>query len=221
MRRSEVAPMPLHIPNILSNLFRRPSPGRGVRTFAAAMLIPAALLGYWTTGRIATPISAPEVDGRPGLEPPPIDVLGALCLEKLLFEDVVTSKQDGLRSVAGAWSVRGDAAVGVDWTGVRAAEIDAAARSVRLVLPPPKVFSPRIDHEQTSTYKVTRGWFASAECEAEQRAAALRTAAARVAEYARRRCELPETRVRIANRLRRLLAAAGWRADVEWSDRVN
>jgi hypothetical protein len=87
---------------------------------------------------------------------PTIDHLESLselvCL-RVHVSDVLVGENDNYR---GSWLIKGDAVLAIDLRQAKIVECDKTTRRARLRLPPPKVISPRVDHERTRTWSVEK-----------------------------------------------------------------
>lgn len=115
---------------------------------AAVMIASAAFLFLgqpWKTGPESSSPSITE-----------IQKLGELVVLRVKVADVL---EDSTEDYKGLWIVKGDALVAVD---MRLAEqkVDENAKKLVVVLPQPRVIQPRVDHQKTKTYDVSKKiWF--------------------------------------------------------------
>lgn len=67
--------------------------------------------------------------------------------------DVLFAQGEGYK---GSWLIKGDAVLSCDISRAKIVQIDSAARSATLRLPPLRVTSARVDHERTKTWNVEK-----------------------------------------------------------------
>lgn len=79
--------------------------------------------------------------------------LSQLVTMRVSVADVLIGEGEGCR---GAWLIKGDALVGVNLGRARITEKDDSTRQAVVVLPVPEVLLPRVDHERTKTWQVSR-----------------------------------------------------------------
>jgi Protein of unknown function (DUF4230) len=98
---------------------------------------PTAGTTIWSTGPTVTHIAS----------------LGELVATRVSIADVLTAESDSYR---GSWLIRGDALISIDLTRARVSDVDRQGRTARIVLPLPRVFEARVDHERTKTWNVEK-----------------------------------------------------------------
>jgi hypothetical protein len=85
-----------------------------------------------------------------------LERLSSLVTTRVYVADVLVGEGAGCR---GSWLIRGDALLGVDLTQAEVGERNVAAKTARILLPPPAVLHARVDHERTRVWEVkTTTW---------------------------------------------------------------
>ena len=82
-----------------------------------------------------------------------LERLSHLVTSRVYVADVLVGEGEGCR---GAWLIRGDALIAVNLNRARITEKVEDARTATILLPPPDVLQPRVDHERTKTWEVRR-----------------------------------------------------------------
>lgn len=82
-----------------------------------------------------------------------IQDLGELVVLRVHVADVLEKSSDEFK---GVWIVRGDALVAVDMRLAEQQSADETAKVLSVLLPQPRVIQPRVDHEKTKTYDVSK-----------------------------------------------------------------
>ena len=128
-----------------------------MKTTTSVILIIAALATGWSLAGIGR-------SWRPGGEPvslhtgPTIEQVQALaCLvtTRVDVADVQDTRLEGFTGTArAALLVKGDFLLGVDLSHARFESVNEVTHTAVLVLPQPKVTSPRLDHERTRVFAV-------------------------------------------------------------------
>jgi hypothetical protein len=150
--------------------------------------------------------------------------LGQLCTLKLHVADVLKAERNPgswINYVKGAWIVRGDALVGVDMTKASIESKDYATRHAVIVLPPPRLISPRVDHDRTETYDVQHGLFSAGDAD-KTRDEAMKRAQQLVEQAAKRELDDPlcPARPQAELLIKNFYDAVGWTVEIKWSDRM-
>ena len=82
-----------------------------------------------------------------------IQALSELVTTRISVHDVVETQIKGFTgSIRAVLVVRGDFLLGIDLSQARLEQVDPVRRSAVLVLPDPRVQSPRLDHEKSRLY---------------------------------------------------------------------
>jgi hypothetical protein len=121
------------------------------------------------------------------------------------------------RWVKGAWIIKGDARIGVDIAQADIA-VDQNSKTVRLQLPAPSVMYARVDHAQTKTYDVKRGWLAGAARESDMRDDAMLRAQKAAEHAANKPQHIEAARQRLEQLVRKSCARLGWTVNFVWQD---
>ena len=160
---------------------------------------------------------------------PTLEQVRGLAALTVLAVDVADVQVTDLRGYTGgaraALVVKGDLTLATDLSEARFASVDAAARTAVLVLPPPRVAGPRVDHTRTrlvwvwryGLWQVAPGGGDGAQATVVNRAFAeaqrvVAAAGADPALDARARAQAEAV-------LRAFGEATGWTLTVRWSDR--
>ncbi len=128
------------------------------------------------------------------------------------------------RYLKGSWIVQGDALIAVDLAGAEIQAKDEPARTARLVLPPPRVLSPRVDHNLTREWDIrSNTWIPGAATllgnRDEMQKEAMRQCQQLVERAAGASNHLESARKQAELALREFYNQVGWTVTVGWSDR--
>ena len=150
--------------------------------------------------------------------------LASLVVTKVDVADVSTTEIDGLTGgVRAALVVRGDVVIAVDLAKARFESKDVEKQSAVLVLPPPAMSHPRLDHGKTRLFELSRqGLWAVVPGEGGQAAAvnhAYRHAQATVAAAGSDAKLVERARDDAEQTLSSFFQALGWEVTVCWDDR--
>ncbi len=102
---------------------------------------------------VAVPPPAPVIVHSQGPTIERLERLSHLVVTRVYVADVLVGEGEGCR---GAWLVEGDALVGVNLGRARIAGKDEETKDALIVLPPPEVTQPRVDHQRSKTWEVRR-----------------------------------------------------------------
>lgn len=110
--------------------------------------------GY-LVGKVISTSSKPERDAQ--TQPSPtieqVRQLSALVTTKVEVADVQETEIKGLTGgIKAAILIKGDLLLAIDLEQARFESLDTQAKNAVLVLPQPKVMSPRLDHEKTRLF---------------------------------------------------------------------
>jgi hypothetical protein len=150
--------------------------------------------------------------------------MSELLTLKLEVNDVLLTRIEGRTGgIEAVVLVKGDVTIGIDLSAARLDAIDQVHRSAVLVLPAPFASRPRVDHEHTRIYSISRDglWLIAPTARPEpaitekvmaeaQQLVARASASPEIDANARRRAELL---------LRTSARLIGWDLRVEWADR--
>jgi hypothetical protein len=150
--------------------------------------------------------------------------LAALTVLRVDVADVqVTDVRGYTGGVKAALVVKGDLVLSTDLSAARFESVDVEHRTAVLVLPPPRVSSPRVDHSRTRLLWVWRYGLWQAVPGDRPHAAAVNRAyeeAQAVIAAAGKDLSLDgRARAQAESVLRTFFEAVGWRLRVRWSDR--
>ncbi|MEI8373659.1 MAG: DUF4230 domain-containing protein [Planctomycetota bacterium] len=82
-----------------------------------------------------------------------LERLSHLVTSRVFVVDVLIGEGEGCR---GAWLIRGDALLAVDLKHTQITEKNDESRKATITLPQPGILQPRVDHEKTKTWEVSR-----------------------------------------------------------------
>ncbi len=149
-----------------------------------------------------------------------VEKLSELSTLKVTFGKLITIKDvNRWGTVEGKWAIQGDALISVDMSKARIANVDAAARKVRLWLPRPRAIQPRVNHERTQEYDLSIDLFRSGDTANEMRAEALRKGQEYIEEDANSAEYIDLSRERVESSLGQMFAYIGWELECQWEDR--
>lgn len=114
----------------------------------AGVLILASIVGMFFLGRSSK--AGPESSSPTITE---IQELGELVVLRVSVADVM---EDAGYEYKGVWIVRGDAQIAVDLQKAQLQSADETTKKLVVVLPPPRVIQPRVDHERSKIFDVTK-----------------------------------------------------------------
>jgi hypothetical protein len=100
---------------------------------------------------VPIPTPAPVIVHSQGPTIERLERLSHPVVTRVYVADVLVGEGEGCR---GAWLIKGDALVGVNLGKARIAEKDEATKEALIVLPPPEVLQPRVDHQRSKTWEV-------------------------------------------------------------------
>src|SRR4051794_10734329 len=116
----------------------------------AAMIVAAAAISYFVaraaSGRAET-VTAKSL----GPTVKSLEGLSQIASVRVHVADVLTAEGEGYR---GWWLIKGDALLACDLSRASIVTKDDEARRATVRMPPPRVVSPRVDHERTKTWSV-------------------------------------------------------------------
>jgi hypothetical protein len=181
-----------------------------------AMLLGVLIFGYKAGRHTSFSDTGPMVTH--------FEKLGHLCTLKLHVADILRAERNPgswINYIKGAWIVRGDALVAIDMTKATIESKDMATRRAVIVLPPPRLMSPRVDHDRTETYDVQHGWFSANEAD-KTRDEAMKRAQQLVEQAAKRELDDPlcPARPQAEMLIKSFYDAVGWTVEIKWSDRL-
>jgi hypothetical protein len=129
---------------------------------------------------------------------------------------VLVGEGEGCR---GAWLVKGDALVGVNLGRARIAEKDEATKEALIVLPPPEVLQPRVDHQRSKTWEVRRmTWLPWNADQDRLRDEVMLQAQQLVARAAGSNENLQQARTAAATIVKGFFEEVGWEVKVVWEE---
>jgi hypothetical protein len=119
------------------------------------LILLGILAGLWLGRKVLGPGPGGMARGQTGPTIEHVQRLATLVTMKVELADVQLT---GTRGYTGgmrvAMLIKGDALLGTDLNRARLEEVDPHARSAMLILPQPRVTSPRLDQERTRLFMV-------------------------------------------------------------------
>ena len=82
-----------------------------------------------------------------------LEKIGELATSRIHVTDILMADGEGFR---GAWLIKGDALLTCDVSRAKILNLNPAARTATLRLPPLRVTSARVDHTKTKTWSVEK-----------------------------------------------------------------
>jgi len=161
-------------------------------------------------------------------QPPPVVVksqgptierlerLSSLVTSRVSVADILIGEGEGC---CGAWLIRGDALLAVDLSHAQITEKDEGARRATIVLPPPGILQPRVDHERTKTWEVRRNvWLPWHADQDKLRDAVMLQAQCLVSQAAASKENIEQAKRSAAAILRALFEELGWDVRICWQE---
>jgi hypothetical protein len=144
-----------------------------------------------------------------------LDRISELVPIRIHVADVLIAEGEGYR---GSWLIKGDAVLSCDASRAKIVQIDSAARSATLRLPPLRVASARVDHERTRTWNVGKtSWLPwSGGDQNALRDTAMYHAQRLIEEAALSDRNLEPARSQTATLIQQMYEVVGWDVAVEW-----
>ena len=194
---------------------------RRPRRWPLVLMLPVAAVLVVATAKLAYRSGRQATFTHTGPTVTELEKLGHLCTLRVHVADVLqVTDEHWYGDIQGAWIVKGDALVAVNLAEAKIVEKDPAARTAVMVLPPPALLSPRVDHERTRTYDYRVGLLRSPRLAHRLRDQAM-LEAQRLVEFAAQ----DETRHAdgVARRqaediIRNFYELVGWSVQVRWAD---
>ena len=170
----------------------------------------------WTGGRIQSFHSGPTIEQ--------VQALSCLVTQRVDVADAQETRLEGhTGGMKAALLIKGDFLLGTDLSRARFESVDAAARKAILVLPQPRVTSPRLDHDRTRIFAITQtGLWQLTPDDGGTAAAVLNHAYRDAQEFVGQACRDPTLAGRARRQaeqvLRTFFQAVGWDVAIRWSD---
>lgn len=134
---------------------------------------------------------------------------------KVHVTDILTGEGEGYK---GSWFITGDALIMVDAHDVKVTR-DDETRTATIVLKPPWVTQPRVDHERSKKWDIKKTtWIPFAGDQDALRDAAMMHAQRLIYDAASREEYRAAAREMAARMLEKIYGHVGWTVNVEWSD---
>ncbi len=127
---------------------------RILRSIGAALLLGMLLLGALVIGtRLGSqqPIATQARSLGPTVSH--LERIGELASARIHVTDILMADGEGFR---GAWLIKGDALLACDVSRAKIWNLNPAARTATLRLPPLRVTAARVDHTKTKTWSVEK-----------------------------------------------------------------
>jgi hypothetical protein len=120
-----------------------------------ALILLGILAGLWLGQKVLGPGPGGMARGQTGPTIEQVQRLATLVTMKVELADVqLTSARGYTGGMRVAMLIKGDALLGTDLNRARLEDVDPQARSAVLILPQPRVTSPRLDQERTRLFMV-------------------------------------------------------------------
>ena len=186
--------------------------------FAAAAAGVGVLAGLWGYNRgkgAATQIT----DTGPSVIQ--LEKLTELATVKVHVADVLKAENTSwMGDIKGAWLIKGDALLSVDMKLAKVLRTDDATKTVTVLLPPPRVIQPRVDHRRTEAYDWQKGWLRSSDVADAVWKEAMKHAQELVEQLAAEPDQIDLAREQTETALRQVYANVGWNLVVVWEDKA-
>ena len=172
----------------------------------------------------STKSSRPAPVHSTGLTIEQVQQLADLVVLKVEVSDVMECRIDGWTGgVQGALIVQGDVQLATDLSQARFVSMNPAEHTATLLLSPPKVAHPRVNHDGTRLYSVSTHGLWSLVPEDKAYRAVLNQLYAQAQDSMARAGGSPELRDRARAHAQRVLEwffiSLGWQVTIRWSDR--
>ena len=142
--------------------------------------------------------------------------LSHLVTTRVYIVDVLIGEGEGCR---GAWLIKGDALVAVNLGRAQITEKNEATKQALIMLPPPEVLQPRVDHERTKTWEVRRMVWLPWNADADRlRDEVMRQAQQLVAHAAGSDENLQQAKMSAATIVRAFYEEVGWQVRITWKE---
>ncbi|MCE9552607.1 MAG: DUF4230 domain-containing protein [Planctomycetes bacterium] len=179
----------------------------GIAVVSAIFLLPRPL---------SPAIPVPTVVHSQGPTVERLERLSHLATTRVYVVDVLVGQGEGCR---GAWLIKGDALVGVNLSQARIVEMTETTKQATILLPPPEVLQPRVDHERTKTWEVRRMVWLPWNADADRlRDEVMRQAQQLVAHAAGSDENLQQAKLSAATIVTAFYEEVGWQVQVGWKD---
>lgn len=144
--------------------------------------------------------------------------LGELVVLRASVADVLATSGYGYD---GSWLIKGDALIAVDMRQAKFQMADTEAKKLVVLLPPPAVIQPRVDHEKTQTWDVkTQNWVSWIGGDQDKlRDESMRKAQRLVYDSCTGEEVMSQARSQTELMLTNMYRFIGWKAEVVWQDR--
>jgi hypothetical protein len=119
-----------------------------------AFLFAISIVAIFFVGRLTKGDAQPDIVVKSsGPTITQLQSLGELVVLKISVSDVLQAEGKGYK---GAWLIKGDALMAIDLRKATFQNADQTSRRLTVVLPQPKLIQPRVDHEKTKTWEVSK-----------------------------------------------------------------
>lgn len=123
-----------------------------IGVFAVLMIVSMAAVFFF--GRSSKSDAAPEIVAKSsGPTITQLQSLGELVVLRVSVADVLEASGLGYK---GAWLIKGDALIAIDLRLAKFQSADEETKKLVVLLPPPKVIQPRVDHDKTKTWDLSK-----------------------------------------------------------------
>ena len=148
-----------------------------------------------------------------------LERLGQLTSTRVHVTDVLWAEGEGYR---GSWLITGDALLACDVAKSTIDNINPAARTATIRLPPLQVISARIDHDKTKTWSVEKTTWLPWRWgnQGAMRDAAMSHAQKLIATAARSEHHLESAKAQAELLIKHVFEFVEWKVDVEWGQQT-
>ena len=149
-----------------------------------------------------------------------LEKLSELVTVKVHVADVLKAENTAwFGDVRGAWLIKGDALLSVDMKLAKVLSTDGQRKVIRVLLPPPRVIQPRVDHRRTVAYDWRKGWLRSSDVADAVWKDAMKHAQELVEQLAGEPEQIELARQQAETALQQVYSYVGWDLEVVWADR--
>lgn len=181
-----------------------------VTIFLIALLVLAGLLVMRIGKRTSGP---PPIEYNSTLQLDRLEDLSELVSLRVQISDVLRAETKGVKA---AFLIAGDALISVDMGSAEIVGEDTETRVATILLPEPKVLTPRVDHRRTCTYDVQKSLFTRTRVESRVRDEAMGKAQSLVEQAANSADNITLAKSNAEKTLRLLCKQLGWDVEIRW-----
>ncbi len=127
-----------------------------LRTIFTALVLTAIVLsGYWFKQSFLDPQKTKVNSLAPTVES--IQALSELVTNRVYISDILEANN---KDYKGIWAINGDALITFDLSKVKIKDRNEDEQTITVILPQPKVISPRVDHDRSRLGSISGKGFA-------------------------------------------------------------